>query len=79
MYMSAKSEKELETLIQTVIINNQNIRMEFGIEKYTMLVIKGRKRYIIEGVEISNPVVISTLGEKKNYKYSGILEVDTLK
>ena len=43
MYMDdiklfAKNEKELETLIHTVIIYSQDIRMEFGIEKCALLV-----------------------------------------
>ena len=33
----AKDEKELETLIHTVRIYNQDRGMEFGIEKFTML------------------------------------------
>ena len=39
----AKKEKELETLIKTIIIYNQDIRMEFGIEKCAMLIIKSGK------------------------------------
>ena len=36
----AKKEKELKTLIHTVKIYSQDIGMEFGIEKCTMLVMK---------------------------------------
>ena len=32
-----------------------------------------------EGVELQNQVVIRTLGEKEIYKYSEILEADTIK
>ena len=35
-----KNEKELETLIHPVRIYSQDIGMEFGIEKYAMLVMK---------------------------------------
>ena len=52
--------------------------MEFSIEKCAMLVIKSGKRHM-EGVEIPNQVIITTLGEKKTYKYFGILEADTIK
>ena len=38
-----KNEKELETLIHTVRIYSQDIGMELGIEKCTMLVIKSGK------------------------------------
>ena len=36
----AKNEKALETLIHTVRIYSQDIGMEFGIEKYAMLITK---------------------------------------
>ena len=47
MYMDdiklfAKNEKELETLIQAVRIYSQDIGIEFGIEKYAMLVKSGK-------------------------------------
>ena len=50
----AKSEKELETLIQAVRIYNYYIGMEFGIEKYVMLIMKSRKRQITEEIELLN-------------------------
>ena len=50
----ARNEKELETLIQTVRIYSQDIGMEFGIEKYAMLVIKSGKRPMKEEVELPN-------------------------
>ena len=45
MYMDniklfAKNEKELETLIHTVRIYIRDIGMEFGLEKFAMLVTK---------------------------------------
>ena len=48
MYMDnvnlfSKSEKVLETLIQTIRIYSQDIRMEFGIEKRAMLIMKSGK------------------------------------
>ena len=75
----SKNEKELETLKKTVRIYSQNIGMEFGIEKCTMLVMKSGKRHMTKGVELPNQVVIRTLGEKETYKYLGILEADTIK
>ena len=57
MYMDdikdfAKHKKELETFIQTVRIYNQDIEMEFGIEKWAMLVMKTGKHHMMEGVEL---------------------------
>ena len=74
-----KNEKELETLIQTVKIYSQDIKMEFGIEKWSMLVMRSGKRHMTEGVELPNQVIIRTLGEKETYKYLGILEAGTIK
>ena len=84
MYMDdiklfAQNEKELETIIQTVRIYNQDIEMEFCVEKCAMLEMKSGKRHITEGVELPKQVVIRTLGEKETYKYLGIMEADTIK
>ena len=40
----AKNESELETLIQIICINIQNIRMEFEIEKYVTLIMKKKSK-----------------------------------
>ena len=74
-----KTKKELETLIQTVRIYSQDIGMEFGIEKCTLLVTKSGKRHMTEGVELPNQEKIRTLGEKETNKYLKILESDTTK
>ena len=42
--MLAKNDKEMETLIQTIRIFSQDIGMEFGIEKYAMLIMKKEKK-----------------------------------
>ena len=75
----AQNEKEWETLIQTFRIYSQDIGMEFGIDKYAMLVIKSGKRHITEGIELSYQEKIRTLREMETYKYLGILEADTIK
>ena len=44
-----------------------------------MLIMKNGKRKITDGTELPNQERIRTpLGEKENYKYKGILEVDTI-
>ena len=53
MYMDditlfAKNDREFETLIQTVKIYSQYIGMKFGIEKWTMLVMKSGKQHVTE-------------------------------
>ena len=67
MYMGdiklfAKNKKEFETLIQTMRIYSQDIAMEFGIEKCSMLVMKSGKWHMTEGVELPNQVEIRTFG-----------------
>ena len=74
-----KNEKELESLIPEVRIYSQDIGMEFGIEKCAMLVVKIGKRHLTDGMELPNQDKIRTLGENETYKYSGILEADTIK
>ena len=61
-------------------IYSQDIGMEFGIEKWAMLIMKSGKWQITEGMELPNKKKkIRTLGEKETYKYLEILEADTMK
>ena len=50
----AKNEKKMETLIHAVRIYGQDIEMEFGIEKWAMLVMKSGKRHMTDGMELPN-------------------------
>ena len=73
----AKNEKQPETLIQTIIICDQDIRIQFGIEKFMRLIKKNEQRDTMEGIQLSNQESIRTIEVKENYKYIGILEADT--
>ena len=53
--------------------------MEFGTEKFAMLVMKSGKRHLTEGDKLPNQEKLRTLGKMETYKYLGILEVDTIK
>ena len=64
----AKNEKELETLIHAVRIYSRDIGMEFGIEKYAMLVMKSGHRHVTDGMELPNQDKIKTLAENVTYK-----------
>ena len=84
MYMDgiklfAKNDKELETLKHTVRIYSQDIGMEFGIKKCTLLVMKSGKQHLTDGIELPNQDKIRTLTENETYKHLGILEADTIK
>ena len=72
-------KKELETLIHAVRIYRQDIGIEFGREKCSMLVMKSGKRHMSDGMELPNHDKIRTLGENKTYKYLGILQADNIK
>ena len=50
----AENKKELETQTQAERKYSQDIGMDFGIEKCAMLIIKSRKRHMIEGMELPN-------------------------
>ena len=49
-----------------------DIRMEFGIEKCAMIVMKSSERYMTDGMELPNQDKIRTQGENETCKYSGI-------
>ena len=61
----AKNEKELETTIHAMRIYSQNKGIEFGIEKWPLLIMKSEKRHLME---LRNQEKIRTLGEKETYK-----------
>ena len=56
----AKSEKNLETLIQAEKICSQGIVIEFGREKCAMLTIRNKKQPMMEGIELPNQERIRT-------------------
>ena len=66
--------KKNDIPIHTIRIYSQDIGMEFGIEKYAMLVMKSGKRHLTDGIEQPNQDKIRTLG--KNLQR---LETDTIK
>ena len=50
----AKTEKEQQTLIQTIRIYSKDIGMKFVIEKCAMLIMRSGKRQIKERIELPN-------------------------
>ena len=60
-------------------IYSQDIGMEFAIEKYAILIMKSGKWHRMEGKELPSKDEIRMLGENKTYKFTEILEVDTIK
>ena len=72
----SRSEKGLDSLVQTVRVFGEDIEMEFGIEKPAMLVLEKGKIVRSVGIELSDGKVIKSLQEGESYKYLGILEAD---
>ena len=73
----SRSEKGLDSLVQTVHVFSEDIGMEFGIEKCATLVMEKGKILKSVGIELPDDKVIKSLQEGESYKYLGILEADT--
>ena len=72
----SKSERGLDSLVQTVRIFSVDTGMQFGIEKCAMLVMKKGKIVKLDGIQFPNDKVIKSLEEGERYKYLGALEAD---
>ena len=71
-----RSEKELDSLVQTVRVFSEDIGMEFGIETCATLVMEKGKIVMSVGIELPDGKIIKTLQEGESCKYLGILEGD---
>ena len=71
-----RSEKGLDSLVQTVRVFSEDIGIEFGIEKCATLVMEKGKIVKSVGIELPDVKVIKSLQEGESYKYLGILEAD---
>ena len=71
----SRSEKGLDS-VQTACVFSENIRMEFGIEKCAMVIMKKGKIVKSVGIELPNGKVIKSLQGGESYKYLGISEAD---
>ena len=75
----AKNVKGLESLVQTLRILNDDIRMEFGIDKYATLVLRRVKIKKCDEVSLPNGRVMKGLIEGAGYKCLGILQADQIR
>ena len=55
--LHAKSERELDLLIQTMRIFSDDVRMVFGLDKCVLLVLKRVKMIQTEGIELQTESV----------------------
>ena len=74
-----KTEKQLETLVNSVRIFSEDIKMEFGLSKCGILIMKKGKHYHSEGIQLPNDEVMREIDMEEGYKYLGILEADGIK
>ena len=72
----SRSEKALDSLVQTVRVFSEDIGMVFGTEKFAMLVMEKGKIVKSVGIELPGDKVIKSLQEGESYKYLGILDAD---
>ena len=72
----SRSEKGLDSLVQTACVFSEDIGMESGAEKCAMLAMEKGKIVKSFGIELPDGKVIKSLQEGESYKYLGILEAD---
>ena len=70
----SRSEKGLDSLVQTVQVFSEDVGIEFAIETCAILVMEKGKIVKSVGIELPNGKVIKSLQEGESYKYLGILE-----
>ena len=75
----SKNEKVLDSLIQTVRVFSQDIRMEFGIDKCATIVLKRGKLVKSDGIKLPDGKEMKSLNEGDGYKYLGVTEADEIK
>ena len=72
----SKSEKDLDSLIQTAKIFNEDIAMQFRVDKCAMMVMKTGKIVKPDVIQLPNDKLIKSLKEREIYKYISVSEAD---
>ena len=75
----AGNENQLHNLVHTVRIFSEDIRMEFGLDKCAVLIMKRGKVERSDGIEMPDGRTIREVDNESGYKYLGILEADGIK
>ena len=73
-----KSKNELESLVNTVRIFSEDIKMKFGLQKCASVLMKRGKKVEDAGIQMPDGQLIQDLGNE-SYKYLGVLEADKIK
>ena len=66
-----KNENQLDSLINTVRVFTENIRMKFGLEKCAILIMRRGKVISMDGVMLPNGEMMKALDKDSEYKYLG--------
>ena len=72
----AKSEKDIDSLVNTARIFSEDINMNFGLEKCAKVTIKRGKKESGHGITLPEGKEIKNLEIEEEYKYLGLLESD---
>ena len=72
MKLYSRSEKGLDSIVQTVPLFFEDIGMEFGIENCALLVMEKGKIVKSVGIKLPDGKVIKSLQEGESYKFLGI-------
>ena len=75
----SSTEKELNSLVETVRVFSKDMNMEFGIQKCAMLILKRGKSVKTEGIQLQNNKYIRSLEYAENYTYLGVLQTNDIK
>ena len=70
-----KNEDQIDSLVNTVRIFSEDIKIKFGLPKCRVLIMKREKVVTSEGKSMSDGKMINNI-EEGRYKYFGILEAD---
>ena len=73
-----KSERQIESLVNTVRAFSDDIGMEFGIKRCGVLIMKRGKVMTCEDIELPNGMTVKEV-ESEGHKYLGILELHKVK
>ena len=69
----------LYTIVNTVRVFSKDIKMEFGVEKCAVLIMKRGKFISSEGICLPDGQRIKSVEKEEGYKYLGVLEADWCK
>ena len=74
----AKNVDQIDSLVNTVRIFSEDIKMEFGLSKCGVIIMKGGNVVESDGLCMPDGTMMRKI-EEGGYKYLGILEADGIK